>query len=139
MNNVLTFLSRRIKEPSTWLHFLPVPFLLAANERHRYAYYTNLRVVVFVTACVLAFIYFQKSGRQTMAMAMGIIAFLFNPIWEIHLSRFTWQPIDFWTGIFFLVAPFIPSFSLPSLAAPAAGARNSKGCSIRSRREWGDS
>lgn len=69
-----------------------------------YSFFQLLRVAVFVFAVFIA-VQAHKAEKESMAWLFGAVAFLFNPLFPIHLSRSIWQVIDFGAAIAFLVAP----------------------------------
>ncbi len=70
-----------------------------------YAYYQLLRWVIFISAAIIAY-GFNKSKLLGWALAFGVIAFLFNPLFPIYLNRSTWSGIDLVTGIIFFMAAY---------------------------------
>lgn len=60
------------------------------------AYFERLRLVVCV-AWVLAAVRFYNFKWVPIAIFGLIIAWLFNPIVPVTMSRFRWQPYDRWT------------------------------------------
>lgn len=70
-----------------------------------YTYYQILRWLLFVAATINAYGFF-KSKLQVWALAFGAIAFLFNPIFPVYLTRSSWSGIDLIVGIFFFLAAF---------------------------------
>ena len=91
-------------------HFIPcliaASMLLGALASWPYGYYQLLR---FITCGVAVYIAFTAYHWQKIwaVWLFGIIAFLFNPLIPIHLSREIWQPIDAICAILFLAIIFI--------------------------------
>lgn len=73
-----------------WL--IPAGMLLGALLHLPYGYYTLLRLVVCLTAAIIAFQSWPK--HQAWAIAFGVVALLFNPLIIVALDRETWAPID---------------------------------------------
>lgn len=67
-----------------------------------YGYYGLLRITITLCTTLTAYYTFKKRGYSCPTAALAIIALLFNPIIEIHLSKGTWQVIDIMTGTVFL-------------------------------------
>ena len=70
-----------------------------------YGYYNLLRLVVCGTGAFLAVIS-HKSENTAWAWTMGIVAFIFNPIFPIHLNKEIWIVIDIATAVIFIVSFF---------------------------------
>jgi hypothetical protein len=79
--------------------------LMWAINDHPYSYYIILRWVVFGVAIfgVYQSIIWKK---YIFTWALGITAFIFNPILSFHFSRETWAPIDIISAIIFIVSIF---------------------------------
>jgi hypothetical protein len=73
-----------------WL--IPAAMLVLALLQLPYGYYTLLRLVVCLTAAIIAFQSWPK--HQAWAIAFGFVALLFNPLIIVALDRGTWAPID---------------------------------------------
>lgn len=73
-----------------WL--IPAAMLILALFQLPYGYYTLLRLVVCLTAAIIAFQSWPKV--QVWAIAFGFVALLFNPMIIVSLDRETWAPID---------------------------------------------
>ena len=70
-----------------------------------YGYYNLLRLVVCGTGAFLAVISY-KGKNTAWAWTMGIIAFIFNPIFPMHLGKEIWVIIDIAIAIIFSVYLF---------------------------------
>ena len=81
-----------------WL--IPAAMLLAALLHLPYGYYTLLRLVVCLTAAIVAFQSWPKN--QAWAIAFGLVALLFNPLIIVALDRETWAPIDVGVAMMYL-------------------------------------
>lgn len=68
-------------------------------------YYGVLRIVIFITSAIVAW-RFYKSHLIPWALIFGSIAFLFNVIKPIYLTRDNWIPIDFISAILFFIAAY---------------------------------
>ncbi|MBM4094780.1 MAG: hypothetical protein FJ276_36035 [Planctomycetes bacterium] len=80
--------------------------LLWALDRHPYGYYQILRWVTCAAGVYAAFIacVVRKTGW---GWALGVVAFVFNPLIPFHLDRNTWQGIDVIAAGLFLVSTFM--------------------------------
>jgi len=68
-----------------------------------YEYYVFLRWVVSVSSVVVSY-GFYKSKLLGWALVFGVLAFLFNPISPIYLSKSSWVWVDLISAVlFFLV------------------------------------
>ena len=70
-----------------------------------YGYYNLLRLVVCGTGVFLAVISY-KYKNTAWAWTMGIVAFIFNPIFPMHLGKEIWVIIDIAIAIIFSVYLF---------------------------------
>lgn len=70
-----------------------------------YGYYILLRWVVSISAVIIAN-GFYKSGLKGWMLVFGAVAFLFNPIVPIYLSKETWVLIDFVSAILFFISAY---------------------------------
>jgi hypothetical protein len=77
--------------------------LLAALGDWPYGYYQLLRVVVCGAGAYIAWLSYH-SRYPWAAWLFGFVAVLFNPFAPIHLSRGTWQPVDFVCAVLFVLA-----------------------------------
>src|SRR3989344_1927463 len=68
-------------------------------------YYKILRIVIFIASVIVAW-KFYKSHFTPWALIFGSIAFLFNVIKPIYLTRGNWIPIDFISAILFFIAAY---------------------------------
>jgi hypothetical protein len=69
-----------------------------------YGFYTLLRLVVTITAGLVAYGWLQRDRGSVVPFAFGGIAILFNPLIPVHLSRAAWAPIDLVVAAAFLLA-----------------------------------
>lgn len=81
--------------------------LLAALGDHPYGYYTFLRWVVFLSACLVAWVAWE-SDVKTATFLFATVAVLFNPVAPVFLARSTWLPIDLICAGLFALAVFLP-------------------------------
>lgn len=90
-----------------WLAITPgLMLLFAIPNGQPYDYFILLRWVVFVCAGILVW-KFAEVNKNGPALTFGAIAFLFNPIFPIYLSKSSWVPIDLICAIiFFFSASF---------------------------------
>jgi hypothetical protein len=84
-----------VKSVPWWVWLLPIAVLLIATARLPYGYNTFTRIVVCVMGSLFAFLLWN-AGRigQVLAVAVALIAVLFNPIIPVHLNRTTWFYLD---------------------------------------------
>lgn len=71
-----------------------------------YGYYNLLRLVVCGTGAFLA-VRSYKAENIAWVWTMGIIAFIFNPIFPMHLNKEIWVVIDIVIAIIFSVYLFV--------------------------------
>jgi hypothetical protein len=79
--------------------------LLAIPPIWPYGYYIFLRWVIFIVSIIVAW-GFYKSKLTAWTFIFGAIAFLFNPIAPIHLTKSNWITIDLASSIFFFLAAY---------------------------------
>ncbi len=86
-----------------WPAALSVVLLVAAVlAQWPSTFYSTLRLVVFATAAYLAVeMLFAKSAGW--ACAMGAAAYVFNPLFPVHLRRGGWQAVDVISALVFAV------------------------------------
>jgi len=77
--------------------------LLAIPSGWAYDFYILLRWIIFITSLIVAN-GFHKSNLDGWMLVFGGIAFLFNPIVPVHLSKSSWVLIDFASAILFFIA-----------------------------------
>ncbi|MBP8961087.1 hypothetical protein KBG31_02600 [Patescibacteria group bacterium] len=70
-----------------------------------YGYYILLRWVIFISSIISA-LGFYKSKLTAWAFIFGAIAFLFNPIAPIYLSKTCWVSIDLISAVLFFLAAY---------------------------------
>lgn len=75
------------------LRWVSVAALCAALLRLPYSYYIVLRILV---CGVTSFTAYQAQNQRKMGWAflMGFMAISYNPIFPIHLGRWTWSVIN---------------------------------------------
>ena len=80
--------------------------IIAVFEHPRnYDFYILLRWIICVISCLIAY-RFLTWEKIKWVYTFGIIAFLFNPVIPIHLSRSEWVVIDFVVIFPFAVSMF---------------------------------
>lgn len=79
--------------------------LLAIPSGWPYDFYILLRWVIFISSAIVAW-GFYKSKLPAWIFIFGAIAFLFNPILPIHLTKSDWVPIDLISSFLFFLAAF---------------------------------
>jgi len=70
-----------------------------------YEYYTVLRWVVCGVAIFNATV-FQRQKLAGWAWVFGALAFLFNPLFPVHLNKSSWVGIDLISAIIFFLAAY---------------------------------
>lgn len=75
-------------------------------EKMPYGYYSFLRLVQFVSCCVIVINAVLKSSAGVLTLFLGILGLVFNPIFKVPFSRDVWIIVDicatFLWSIFFL-------------------------------------
>lgn len=94
------------KRPHLILSLVAALMLLGSLVRWPYGYYQLLRFVVCGVGVYVAFVAY-KWQKLWATWLFGFIAFLFNPIIPIHLSREIWQPIDAGCALLFFTIAFV--------------------------------
>jgi len=104
----------------TWTQIAPMVMLILCIEEWPYFYYVVLRILVCssaIGAAAIAYCKAEDMKNKVFSYIMwgftGIfvfVAFLFNPLWPIHLSRDIWVPIDLLTAGLFFVSMFVLRF-----------------------------
>jgi hypothetical protein len=78
-----------------WVWFIPIVVLMVATMRLPYGYYTFVRLVVCASAAFLAFTSWnERPVGQVFAIALALLAVLFNPLIPIYLKREVWFYLD---------------------------------------------
>jgi len=88
---------------SVILRIVSTIMLLWATSRHKYDYYTIMRVLVTVTSFYCAFLSY-KIKNELWILSFLTIALLFNPIAPIKLTKETWFIIDIVIAAFYLIS-----------------------------------
>ncbi len=86
-----------LKKPSIIAGIL---LLLAIPPVWPYGYYIFLRWVIFAISFLIAY-RLSKIDLNYWVLAFGVIAFLFNPIFPIYLSKSIWVVIDLVSAFIF--------------------------------------
>jgi len=95
-----------MKQLKIILPIISIIMLLLAIPKGLFPYsYNLLRFVVCGTGVFLAVISY-KSKDTVWTWTMGIVAFIFNPIFPIHLGKEIWVVIDIVVAIIFSVYLF---------------------------------
>jgi len=79
-----------------------VLLLLGIPSGWAYGYYVFLRWTVFLSSIYLVYTSYQNKPNGWV-FVFGVIAFMFNPLFPIYLSKDSWVGIDFLSSIFFFV------------------------------------
>jgi len=82
--------------------FLSAGFLVYAFGAHPYSYYLTLRWVIFCTCIYTAILSIKEHGQWV--IIFGALAFVFNPIWVISLSRGVWNVVDWVVAAFLMLS-----------------------------------
>lgn len=92
-----------------WVWLTPVPLLFAALLNLPYGYYTFVRIVVTLSAGLVAWrLWNGKTFKLNMITALfSLVCVLFNPIIPIRLDRVEWAFIDAVTALCFLSSWFV--------------------------------
>jgi heme/copper-type cytochrome/quinol oxidase subunit 4 len=80
--------------------------LFGALGRWPYGYYQLLRFVVCGVSVYVAFMAYNWQKIWAVWL-FGFIAFLFNPLIPMHISRELWQPIDFICAVVFIIVAVV--------------------------------
>jgi len=70
-----------------------------------YNFYVLLRWVICGLAIYVGY-GFHKSKLDVWTLIFGAVAFVFNPIFPVYLSKASWAPIDFVASLLFFIAGF---------------------------------
>lgn len=81
--------------------------LLGSLARWPYGYYQFLRFVVCGVSVYVAFIAYSWRKLWATSLLFGLVAFLFNPLIPIHISRKIWHPIDVICALLFLIIAIV--------------------------------
>lgn len=84
--------------------FSGILLFLAIPEGLPYYYYILLRLLILISASLVAYTTYRFKKLQW-AIIFGAIAILFNPILPIYLDKQIWIPIDFAVGTLFFLTP----------------------------------
>ena len=70
-----------------------------------YNYYILLRWFIFISSIIVAYSFYKSKFIGWMWVFAGV-AFLFNPLFPVYLSRSTWTPIDLISAILFFISTY---------------------------------
>lgn len=79
--------------------------LLLAMLTLPYSYYPFLRWVIFLISIYTAHSFYSNK-LPAWALIFGAVAFLFNPLLPVYLSKASWIPLDFICSILFFIAGY---------------------------------
>lgn len=99
-------MSTKSQRPHLIPALITAAMLFAALAEWPYGYYQVLRWVTCAAAVFVAFVAYDWQ-KLWATWLFGFIAFLFNPLIPIHLSRELWQPIDLICALLFAAVAFI--------------------------------
>ena len=80
-----------------------IMLLWALYPENPYVYYTILRIVIFISAIYISTKYYQASNEKWLWI-YGIIAFIYNPIFSIHLNREIWSVVNIATIVVIVIS-----------------------------------
>lgn len=89
----------------SWCIIAAILLILAIPSGWPYGFYTFLRFAISITAVIVAW-GFYKSHLPAWAFIFGSVAFLFNPLIPIHLSKSSWVPVDLISAVLFFLAAY---------------------------------
>ena len=89
-----------------WIFLIPAAFLFLGIADLPIGYYTFLRIVVFISSCLIAIgSYAQDDEINFGVILFAVIALLFNPICPIYLrDKEVWSVLDAITGVIYVGA-----------------------------------
>lgn len=92
-----------------WICFIPAVLLIIGMADLPIGYYTFLRIVVFITSCILAYAHYSQENKLSFgAVLFGLIALLFNPLLPVYLNdKDTWAALDMISAIIFAAEYFV--------------------------------
>lgn len=67
-----------------------------------YGYYIFTRIIMTITAALLAYNYFDQNKKE-IAYFWGAIAIMFQPIYKIPLGRELWKGVDIIIAIILII------------------------------------
>lgn len=82
-----------------------VSLLLAIIPAWPYDYYILLRWMIFTSSIIVAY-NFYSFKLPAWTLVFGALAFLFNPLFPVYLSRQTWTPIDLIGAVLFFLGDY---------------------------------
>ncbi len=87
-----------------WIFLIPAALLFIGIADLPIGYYTFLRIVVFISSCLIALgSYAQDDEINFGVILFAVIALLFNPICPIYLrDKEVWSVIDAITGVIYV-------------------------------------
>lgn len=87
-----------------WIFLIPAAFLFLGIADLPIGYYTLLRIVVFISSCLVAMgSYAQGDKINLRVILFAVIALLFNPLSPIYLhDKEAWSVIDAITGVLYV-------------------------------------
>lgn len=89
-----------------WIFLIPAALLFIGIADLPIGYYTSLRIVVFISSCLVAIgSYSQDNKINFGAILFAVIALLFNPICPIYLhDKEIWIVLDAIAGVIYVGA-----------------------------------
>lgn len=87
-----------------WLFLIPAAFLLLGIADLPIGYYTFLRIVVFISSCLVAMGSYAQGDKLNLGVILfAVIALLFNPFIPVYLhDKEAWSVIDSITGVIYV-------------------------------------
>jgi len=89
---------------SSLLRLIAAGFLFWALDKHTYDFYILLRWIVCIVSVYSAYLVYKSEKNYGWVWLFSIIAIFFNPIFPVHLSKYTWAIIDVITAIFMIIS-----------------------------------
>ena len=88
-----------------WLFLIPTVFLLLGVVDLPIGYYTFMRIVVFISSCLIISINYKEHNKLDLwTILFALIAILFNPIIPIYLhDKDVWAILDVIGAIIFMI------------------------------------
>jgi hypothetical protein len=94
---------KQMNKATAILHFVPAAMLVLAIGRWPYGYYMLLRVIVLATALLLASLIYQQGRAFTVWIGLFVaVAFVYNPLVPLHLTRGVWSVLNLAVAVLFI-------------------------------------
>jgi hypothetical protein len=103
----------QFKSMPWWLWLIPIMLLFLATDMMPYGYIFT-RTVVFGFCVSFAVIGWKHGSLQFWSVLFGLLAILFNPIFQINFSLEAWSYLDVGGAIIFAVHLVFVRVGVPS-------------------------